>query len=84
MVDELWVFGDTIADGVLFEIEFAKELGKPIRYYSIENKAELIRPVAPRSLKFERTVYAKTGLQKDDLLRRIIGLDTDQLLLPLQ
>lgn len=32
--DELWVFGP-ISDGVLFEIQYAKELGKPVKYFRV-------------------------------------------------
>ncbi len=32
--DELWVFG-VISDGVLFEIQYAKELGKSVKYFKI-------------------------------------------------
>lgn len=31
---ELWVFGDTISNGMSIEIEKAKRKGKPIRYFS--------------------------------------------------
>ena len=33
--DELWAFGQTVADGVLFEIIYARHLGKPVRYFTI-------------------------------------------------
>lgn len=32
IVDELWVFGDKISDGMQMEIETAKKMGIPIRY----------------------------------------------------
>jgi len=34
--DELWVFGETISEGMAAEIELAKELGIPIRCISSE------------------------------------------------
>jgi len=34
--DELWVFGETISEGMAAEIELAKELGIPIRSISTE------------------------------------------------
>lgn len=37
--DELWVFGD-ISDGVQLEIEIARELDIPIRFFSIDNEFE--------------------------------------------
>jgi len=30
--DELWVFGETIADGILFEILYAEKLKMPVKY----------------------------------------------------
>ncbi len=33
--DELWVFGDTISEGMSAEIEEAKQRGMPIRYFSV-------------------------------------------------
>ncbi|MFC1651695.1 hypothetical protein ACFL24_00870 [Patescibacteria group bacterium] len=38
--DELWVFGP-ISDGVLFEIKYAKELGKPVKYFKIIRKNDI-------------------------------------------
>jgi len=38
--DELWVFGP-ISDGVLFEIVYVKELGKPIKYFKITRKKDI-------------------------------------------
>lgn len=35
-VDELWVFGD-ISDGVQLEIDIAKKLNIPIKFFSIRN-----------------------------------------------
>ena len=32
--DELWVFGDTISEGMAIEIEVAKKRRQPIRYFS--------------------------------------------------
>ena len=43
--DELWVFGTTIANGVLFEIAYAHELGMPVKLFSIGNRATEIVPV---------------------------------------
>jgi hypothetical protein len=78
IVDELWVFGESVADGVLFEIEFARELGKPIRYFTIDNRADKIREILPTQLRFERKVYASTGLDRDGLLRRVLGYPVDE------
>jgi hypothetical protein len=79
IADELWVFGDKIADGVLFEIYYAQRLGKPVRFFSIHNDARKIGEVDPRKLTFEREVYTKTKERKDDLIARIAGRQLDQL-----
>ena len=79
IVDELWAFGQTISDGVLFEILLAKELGKPIRFFTIDNRADRIREIAPKQLHFEREVYKTYGLRHDDLIAKILGHDPDQL-----
>lgn len=83
LVDEVWVFGETIADGVLFEIGLAHELGKPLRFYTIENRANLIRPVRPNEIRFEKAVYSKTRLSKAMLLSKYFGHNSSQLTLPL-
>lgn len=71
--DEVWVFGEMIADGVLVEIAQAAMFGKPVRYFTIDNRADLIREVAPSRLNFEREVYAYSGLVKADILRHLLG-----------
>ena len=52
MCDELWVFGD-IANGVMFEIMLAKNLKKPIRYFTIATRACEITEVTLSDLSFE-------------------------------
>ena len=69
-MDELWVFGR-----VLFEILLAKDLGKPIRFFTIDNRADKIKEITPRLLRFERKVYQETGLKHDGLVYRILGYD---------
>jgi hypothetical protein len=78
IVDELWVFGETIANGVLFEIRFAKQLEKPVRYFTIDTVAKNIKPISPWKLKFEREalVGAKS---KEDLIAEIAGSNPNQL-----
>ena len=78
IVDELWVFGEQIADGVLFEILFAKELGKPIRYFTIGNRAEEIREIGIKNLTFEQKVYKAHGKRdRDAILSKILGYDVN-------
>lgn len=52
VVDEVWVFGP-IADGVLAEIEYAIELGKPIRYFSAGSSYDKILPISLDEVMFE-------------------------------
>ena len=39
--DEIWVFGP-VSNGVLAEIQIAKQLEKPIRYFAIEKPHKLV------------------------------------------
>ena len=80
IVDELWVFGETIADGVWDEIFLAKKLEKPIQFFTIDNRAEKIREVSPDKLRFEQKLYHKDEikrnykerLKRSDLLAEIL------------
>jgi hypothetical protein len=79
IVDELWAFGDTIADGVLFEILFAKKIGKPVRFFTIDNRASSIREIKVKNLRFEREVYRTTEFKrKEQILAAILGYPPDQ------
>jgi hypothetical protein len=69
--DALWVFGETIADGVLFEILYAKKLKMPVKYYIVDSRADLIKEVSVHELKFEEEVYASTGLRHKELIEQI-------------
>lgn len=77
IVDELWVFGETIADGVLAEICLAKELHKPIKFFTIENKAELIREIEPTVLRFEPEVKKRWGMDRQAVIDVILGRRRD-------
>ena len=78
IVDELWVFGEQIADGVLFEILFAKELEKPVRYFTIHNRAEEIREIGIKNLTFEQEIYKAHGKRdRDAILSKILGYDVN-------
>ncbi|MFH0896856.1 MAG: hypothetical protein V1850_02250 [Candidatus Bathyarchaeota archaeon] len=48
--DELWVFGP-ISDGVLAEVKMVKEMGKPIKYFSVVNSK--VKEIAKDELQFE-------------------------------
>jgi hypothetical protein len=69
--DALWVFGKTIADGVLFEILYAKKLNMPVKYHTADSRVELIREVSADQLKFEEEVYTFTGLKHKELIEQI-------------
>jgi hypothetical protein len=55
IADELWVFGDTIANGVFAEIRYALEQRKPIRFFTISADPEEIRPLSLQELDQLRT-----------------------------
>ena len=78
IADELWVFGETIADGVFAEILYAKSLGKPIRYFTIHNQVKKIREILVKDLQFENEVYHSTKLKKKELQAMILGYDPDE------
>jgi hypothetical protein len=69
--DEVWVFGESLADGVLVEIAQAASENKPVRYFNIDNNADRIRELRPDSLRFESEVHNGTGLSKSQLLRML-------------
>jgi hypothetical protein len=71
LADEVWIFG-IIADGVLFEIEYALELKKPIRFFTISSRPEEIREIGPEEVKFEPEIHASRAT-REQLLRRIAG-----------
>lgn len=74
--DELWVFGEVIADGVLAEIKYARDLGKPIRFFSIGTREEEIAPLNYDIVQFEDELH--TGrLSKKQLLRKIMEHEDD-------
>ena len=68
--DELWVFG-TIADGVLFEIIRAIELGLPVRFFTVSTYAGKIEEITTiENIKFESEVHSKK-IKKEDLINII-------------
>jgi len=77
--DEVWVFGETIADGVLMEIAQAASEGKPVRYFSINNHADRIHELTPEVLDFELEVRVGTGLDNSQLLDRVMRGQTSDL-----
>jgi hypothetical protein len=55
--DQLWVFGETISDGVYREILECRGHGKPVRHFSIDSRVKLIKSIELSELRFERTLY---------------------------
>ncbi|MGB4966381.1 MAG: hypothetical protein WBO77_04730 [Microgenomates group bacterium] len=49
--DEIWVFG-AVSNGVLAEIELAKKMKKPIKYFKIEKQQKIIE-CAKEDIEFE-------------------------------
>lgn len=60
LADELWIFGISIADGVLFEIEYAHQLAKPVRFFTIGNRIGDIQEVGTGQLVFEAQLIQAT------------------------
>jgi hypothetical protein len=68
--DEVWVFG-TIADGVLFEVIYALNIGKPIRFFTVGARLEEITEISEVSkVTFESEVHAP-GITRASLLKSI-------------
>jgi hypothetical protein len=70
--DELWAFGE-IADGVLFELLYARRLGKTVRCFSIGDRAEEIHPTSLKDVEFEPEVIEHFGA-RELLIAKIIGV----------
>ena len=60
LADELWVFGTSIADGVLFEIEYARDLGRNVRLFTVGNRLTDIHEVTVDHLQFENQLIQLT------------------------
>ena len=69
--DELWVFGETIADGVLFEALYARRQNKPVGFFTVDSRAEFIKEASVEQLEFEPEVYSSTGLNRKELINKI-------------
>lgn len=63
IADEIWVFGP-IADGVLAEMNYAMELKKPIRYFSIGSKMQDIHPLDVANLVFEPELDVEQAVER--------------------
>lgn len=73
--DELWVFGQVLSNGVLKEISIAANREKPIRFFSIDDRPQLIQELHVDDLRFEDEVRIKAGKKSEGLiqdLRRVL------------
>ena len=82
--DQVWVFGETLADGVLAEIAQAASEGKPVRYFNIDNAASRIAELDEGSLDFEQEVRASTGMSAEELRKRMTNGQASELVSALQ
>jgi len=78
--DEVWVFGEELADGVLIEITQALEQHKPVKYFSIDPIADKIRPLQQSLLGFELEISENSGLRRDELLDHLTSGTTSSVL----
>lgn len=69
-VNEVWVFGD-VSNGVLFEIEYAVQLGKPVRFHTVGTLLTDIKPIAVGDLSFEAELLAEQGATAAQMRDRI-------------
>jgi hypothetical protein len=74
--DELWVFGEVIANGVLFEILYARSLGKPVHFHNIATRSLEIYPIPVETLRFEHELY-KGGWDRDGLIDLVSGANVE-------
>jgi len=77
--DALWVFGRDLSNGVLHEIGLAANDGKPIRFFSIDDRPERIEELHIEALRFEDEVRNKTRGSRERLLddlRTVLGPST--------
>jgi hypothetical protein len=70
--DELWVFGHIIADGVLAEIQYAKALQKPCKFFSVGTRVRDIHPLSTEILRVERDSH-KNNKDAAELLRALLA-----------
>jgi hypothetical protein len=75
-VDEIWVFGQEIADGVLLEISHAHANRKPVRYFTIATRANEIAEIGQENLTFEEELLLAAN-RDVDTLRAIVRGERD-------
>lgn len=75
IADELWIFG-VVSDGVLFEVYRARQLNKPVRFFTISANTDDIYEITADKVKFDPEVHSR-GIRRDVL----VGLLDDSLLI---
>jgi len=70
--DQLWVFGTTLADGVVVELAQATRLGIPVKFFTIGASVAEIHEVAPDRVDFELEVLELTGLRAPEMRAHVL------------
>lgn len=60
VADQTWVFGE-VSNGVLFEIQYATDLGKIVRYFTVGTRLEDIKEIEAGDVRFERGTLDSMG-----------------------
>jgi hypothetical protein len=81
--DEMWVFGDRLADGVLVEIAQAARLNMPVRFFTIGNSLSDITEIQANRLSFESEVEDSVGLSAVQMLDHVLKGQTESIVLAL-
>ncbi|MGT2809679.1 DUF7768 domain-containing protein [Streptococcus intermedius] len=71
--DEIWVYGPTISQGMKYEIDTAKELGKPFRLFH-ENG----QPINPHTMDIDDRVESLFAIQCSGHKVRYVGKGTQR------
>jgi hypothetical protein len=45
----------------------------PVKFYSVDSRADLIKEISDNELTFEEEVYSSTGLKHQELIEQILG-----------
>jgi len=61
VADELWAFGE-VSDGVASEIRYTREMGRPVKFFSLKELPQRMVEIQESEVEFEK------GIARDDLL----------------
>jgi hypothetical protein len=70
-VDEIWVFGEEIANGVYNEILLAKKLNKPVKFFTVSPIMSEISIVLTEALTFEPELLHAYNDDREYLISQI-------------